>query len=67
MKVGEVMEKVLLTLQEFREYLGIGETKARELVRDPRNNFSLMIGNKWYVNKKELDEWLQIKCRKYKH
>ncbi len=60
------MDKALLTLQEFREYLGIGETKARELVRDPRNHFSLMIGNKWYVNKKDVDEWIQNKCRKSK-
>lgn len=65
MKAGNAMEKVLLNLQEFREYLGIGENKALELVNSPHNGFSLKIGNKWFVYKVRLDEWLANECDKY--
>ncbi len=59
------MEKALLTIDEFCQYLGIGETKAREMVKEPRNGYSLKIGNKWYVNKARLDKWLACECDKY--
>lgn len=59
------MEKALLTVEEVCSYLGIGETKARELIRQPKNGFSLKIGNKWYVNKTRLDKWLADECDKY--
>lgn len=65
MKAGNAMEKVLLNLQEFREYLGIGENKALELVKRPHNGFSFKIGNKWYVYKNRLDEWLAKQCDNY--
>lgn len=39
-------------------YLGIGQTKARELLGNPRNKFTLRIGNRLYAHKKKLDEWL---------
>jgi len=53
-------EKALLSVDEFCSYLGIGESKGRELLRDSRNNFSLRIGNRLYAHKKKLDEWLDI-------
>ena len=56
------MEKALLTLDEFCAYLGIGETKARELLKSPRTKFSMKIGNRWYINKKLLDQWLDTNC-----
>lgn len=56
------MEKALLTLDEFCAYLGIGETKARELLKSPRTRFSMKIGNRWYINKKLLDQWLNDNC-----
>ena len=37
------MEKKLLTIKETCEYLGIGETKSRELIRG-NNGFGLQIG-----------------------
>ena len=49
--------KSLLTVKEFCEYTGIGQTKARKLIRG-RNGFGVQIGNKWYVNKKKFDLWL---------
>lgn len=58
-------EKALLNLDEFCEYLGIGKTKARELLKMPRNGFSLKIGSKWYVHKKRLDNWLLEQCDNY--
>jgi hypothetical protein len=47
----------LLNIYEFCEYLGIGQTKARELLRG-HNGFGVQIGNRWYANKKKLDIWL---------
>ena len=39
-------EKRLLDIKELCEYLGIGMTKARELVRG-RNGFGVQIGMLW--------------------
>ena len=49
--------KRLLDMKELCEYLGIGMTKARELVRG-RNGFGIQIGNRWYADKKKLDCWI---------
>lgn len=43
--------KRLLTVKEFCDYLGIGQTKARELLRG-YNGFGVQIGNRWYANKR---------------
>ena len=58
-------EKALLDINEFCDYLGIGETKARELLKKPRNGYSLKIGSKWYALKKRLDEWLLKQCDRF--
>ena len=50
-------EKALLNIKEFCDYLGIGQTKARELLKG-RNGFGVQIGNRWYANKNKFDEWL---------
>ena len=50
-------EKKLLNLKEVCRNLGIGETKARELVRG-HNGFGIRIGNRWYADKEKLDKWL---------
>ncbi|WP_334306871.1 excisionase, partial [[Clostridium] scindens] len=42
------MEKALLNVKELSEYLGIGATKARELLHNPYNNFTVRIGNRLY-------------------
>ena len=52
------MEKALLNVKEFAEYLGIGQTKARELLRG-YNGFGVRIGNRLYANKKKIDKWLE--------
>lgn len=52
-------EKALLNVKEFCVYLGIGDTKARELLRNPKNKFTVRIGNRLYAHKKRLDAWLE--------
>lgn len=50
-------DKGLLNIVELCEYLGIGQTKARELLRG-HNGFGVQIGNRWYANKRKLDAWI---------
>jgi len=52
-------ETALLNLEEFCSYLGIGKTKAWELLKDPTSPFTIKIGNRYYANKKKLDRWLE--------
>ena len=56
-KSGEI-KPALLNIQEFCDYLGIGETKARELLHDLRNGFTVRIGNRLYAHKGNVDKWL---------
>ena len=50
--------KALLNVKEMCEYLGIGQTKARELLANPDNSFTIRIGNRLYAHKGRLDGWL---------
>ncbi len=52
------MEKALLSLTEFCEYLGIGTTKARYLMTKTNNPYTVRIGGRLYANKILLDKWL---------
>ena len=58
MKGSNYIEKALLNVKELSEYLGIGNTKARELLHNPQNNFTVRIGNRLYAHKARLDKWL---------
>ena len=51
-------DQALLNVKEMCRYLGIGQTKARELLSNPKNNFTIRIGNRLYAHKGKLDEWL---------
>ena len=53
------IDKALLNLEEFCSYLGIGKTKARELLHDWQNGFTVKIGNRLYAHKNKLDKWLE--------
>ena len=44
--------------EEIKEYLGIGQNKARELLADPKNSFTVRVGNRLYAHKGKLDTWL---------
>lgn len=37
-------ERILLTIDEFCEYVGIGKTKARELLSNPSCKYVVRIG-----------------------
>ena len=50
--------KALLNVKELCAYLGIGQTKARELLTNPANGFTVRIGNRLYAHKAKLDKWL---------
>ena len=58
-------ESQLLTLKETCKYLHLGETKCRELLKDPNSDFSLRIGGRWYAHRAKLDNWLSQQCRLY--
>lgn len=51
-------EKKLLNLKEFCDYLGIGQTKARELMTKTDNPYTVRIWNRLYANKRMLDRWV---------
>ena len=53
-----MMEKILLNVKETAEYLGVGLTKCRELLRG-NNGFAIRIGNRWYADKDALQEWIK--------
>lgn len=37
----------------------IGETKARELIRQ-HNKIALNVGGKWLIDKTKLDKWIEL-------
>lgn len=57
-KEVEMDKKALLNVKEMCEYLGIGQTKARELLSDSKNKFTIRIGNRLYAYKGRLNTWL---------
>ena len=52
------VDKALLSVKEVCLYLGIGESKARELLTKTNNNFTVRIGSRVYANKIQLDKWI---------
>lgn len=58
-KGEQTMKKALLNINETCEYLGIGKTKCRELLRSPESTFTVQIGNRFYAHKEKLDKWLE--------
>ena len=46
MTENTVKEVGLLNLDAFCEYMGIKKTKARELLHNPANGFTVRIGNR---------------------
>ena len=52
-------EREWLTLQEVQEMLGIGHTKAYELVTTPGGIPNVRIGRAIRINRRELIDWLE--------
>lgn len=59
------MDKILLNVKEFCQYLNIGETKAREYLTKPDSTYALRIGNRLYAFKPQLDKYIE-QCIKNK-
>lgn len=53
-----LVDKRLLNINEFCAYLGIGQTKAREIMTKTNNPFTVRLGNRLYANKILLDKWI---------
>lgn len=53
-----LVDKKLLNINEFCAYLGIGKTKAREIMTKTNNPFTVRLGNRLYANKTLLDKWI---------
>lgn len=53
-----LIDKKLLNISEFCAYLGIGQTKARELMTKTDNPYTVRLGNRLYANKVLLDKWI---------
>lgn len=53
-----LVDKKLLNLNEFCTYLGIGKTKAREIMTKTNNPFTVRLGNRLYANRILLDKWI---------
>lgn len=58
------MDKALMNLKEVCEYTGWGETKVREILKRPTSTFTVILGNRLYVNKKLFEDYLN-RCAKY--
>lgn len=58
------MEKRLLDINEVCEYTGWGKTKVREIVKRDDSKFTIKLGNKYFVDKKKFDNYLD-NCIKY--
>lgn len=57
--LSKEIDSVLLTVDDMCKYLSIGRTKARELLHDPSNKFTVRIGNRLYAHKGNLNIWLK--------
>lgn len=53
------MDKEFLSVEEFCEYLGIGKTKAYEILRKPDCKYVIRIGRRILVHKELLDSELR--------
>ena len=57
-------EKILLNVEETAEYLNLGKTKTRQLMKENKKIFVVRIGNRNYAHKMLLDKWLLAQIRK---
>lgn len=52
-------EKKLMTVDEFCSYIGIGKTKAREMLSNPCCKYVIRIGRRVFIHKELFDEELK--------
>ena len=58
------MDKKLMSLKEVCAYTGWGQTKVRQILKNPNSQFTIRLGNRLYVDKELFDDYLQ-RCAKY--
>lgn len=51
-------EKILFNIEETAQYLNLGKTKTREIMKENEKVFVVKIGNRKYAHKLLLDKWL---------
>lgn len=51
--------KILMTVDEFCEYVGVGKTKAREMISSPCCKYVVRIGRRVFIHKELFDEELK--------
>ena len=56
--MGKEEQKKLLNVKDLCSCLNIGKTKARELLHDPSNGFTVRIGSRLYAHRDKLEKWL---------
>lgn len=52
-------EKNLMTIDEFCKYVGIGKTKAREMISNPYCKYVVRIGRRVFIHKELFDDELK--------
>lgn len=62
--ITDIDERLLISLKEVCKLTGWGITKARKVVKRPKNGFTVKLGNKYFVHKELFDEYLR-RCAKY--
>ena len=55
---------MLLNVAETAEYLNLGLTKTRELMKNNDKHFVVKIGNRKYAHKQLLDKWLLAQVKR---
>ena len=55
---------MLLNVAETAEYLNLGLTKTRELMKNYDKQFVVKIGNRKYAHKQLLDKWLLAQVKR---
>ena len=48
----------LYDVEDVMDILKIGRTKAREIMSDKRNGFTIRIGRRVFAHKEKFDKWL---------
>ena len=57
------MEKALLDIKETSEYLGLGESMTRKIMKENLGVFATRIGNRYYASKVLLDKWINTSVK----
>lgn len=53
-----IEKKLLITIREGAEYSSIGINKLNDMLRSPKCDFVLFVGNRKLIKRKEFEEYL---------